>query len=211
MRNSAELLLGFHPAVRYATRVLEREREVRCDQIAKRVCGGRDYVAALLALEQSAGWELAASSGSLVDRARRILGDAPGTATVLPAVLLMVAFAGAALIGFAQEPQPASPPAPPAPATIPAPAPPKPLRAKPAKPPKPAAPPRPVDEGIRRSEFAKQRFGGVDTQRGRTYIRFGPPDEIETESGGYERWFYRSIEGIGENVTFEFNRDKKAK
>ena len=63
---------------------------------------------------------------------------------------------------------------------------------------------------------------GWKTDRGRIYITFGPPDEIEDHSSGgfYERppeegggetstfpfqqWRYRYIEGIGNNIIIEF-------
>jgi GWxTD domain-containing protein len=60
---------------------------------------------------------------------------------------------------------------------------------------------------------------GWKTDRGRIYISFGPPDEIDSHpSGGtitavsgtstlaypFEDWTYRFIEGIGKNVKMEF-------
>ena len=63
---------------------------------------------------------------------------------------------------------------------------------------------------------------GWQTDRGRTYIQFGPPDEIEShpsggtynrpvEQGGgtirtfpFEVWRYRYIQGIGNDVLIEF-------
>jgi hypothetical protein len=72
------------------------------------------------------------------------------------------------------------------------------------------------EEHYRRIAWANERFGepgkaGWMTERGRTYIQFGPPSETETwRSGGYERWFYRSIRGVGENVSFEFGRPRAA-
>ena len=62
---------------------------------------------------------------------------------------------------------------------------------------------------------------GSKTDRGRVYIRYGPPDEIDShpgesyqrppeEGGGtstvypFERWRYRRIEGLGEAVFFDF-------
>jgi GWxTD domain-containing protein len=71
--------------------------------------------------------------------------------------------------------------------------------------------------------LANQRFTtnvpGWKTDRGRILIKFGEPDEIETHATGrivrlqggtttttlpFERWRYRSIEGIGNNVILEF-------
>ena len=82
------------------------------------------------------------------------------------------------------------------------------------------------EEHYRRLAYADERFAsgipGRKTDRGRIYIIWGPPDEIESHpSGGtYERpmeqgggntttypwelWRYRHLEGIGENIEIEF-------
>jgi len=82
------------------------------------------------------------------------------------------------------------------------------------------------EEHYRRIAYANERFAsgipGWRTDRGRTYIIWGPPDEIEAhptgglynrpddEGGGststyaYEDWRYRHLDGIGENVEIEF-------
>ncbi len=82
------------------------------------------------------------------------------------------------------------------------------------------------EEHYRRIAYANEHFAsgipGWKTDRGRIYIEYGPPDEIESHpSGGtYERpyeegggttstypfeiWRYRYIEGIGTNVILEF-------
>jgi GWxTD domain-containing protein len=82
------------------------------------------------------------------------------------------------------------------------------------------------EEHYRRIAYANERFAsgipGWRTDRGRMYIMWGPPDEIETHSAGsqYERpmsegggqatvyafddWRYRYMEGIGSNITIEF-------
>jgi GWxTD domain-containing protein len=82
------------------------------------------------------------------------------------------------------------------------------------------------DEHYRRIAYANEHFAsgipGWKTDRGRIYISFGPPDEIEDHSSGgfYERppeegggetstypfqqWRYRYIEGIGNNIIIEF-------
>jgi GWxTD domain-containing protein len=81
-------------------------------------------------------------------------------------------------------------------------------------------------EHYRRIAYVNDRFGtkipGWKTDRGRIYIQYGPPDEIEShpsggkytrppeEGGGetstypFEQWMYRYIEGIGKNVIMEF-------
>jgi GWxTD domain-containing protein len=82
------------------------------------------------------------------------------------------------------------------------------------------------EEHYRRIAYANERFAsgipGWKTDRGRIYITFGPPDEIEShpsggtyerpfeEGGGttstypFEQWRYRWIEGIGTDIIIEF-------
>src|SRR5215469_10521772 len=82
------------------------------------------------------------------------------------------------------------------------------------------------EEHYRRIAYANEHFAagvpGWRTDRGRMYIVFGPPDEIEShpsggtyerpmeEGGGetstfpFEQWRYRYIEGIGQEVIIEF-------
>lgn len=82
------------------------------------------------------------------------------------------------------------------------------------------------EEHYRRIAYANERYAsgipGWKSDRGRIYITFGPPDEIEShpsggtyqrpieEGGGttstypFEIWRYRYIEGIGNDVLIEF-------
>ncbi len=82
------------------------------------------------------------------------------------------------------------------------------------------------EEHYRRIAYANERYAsgipGWRADRGRIYITFGPPDEIEShpsggtyerppeEGGGttstypFEQWRYRWIEGIGTNIILEF-------
>src|SRR5579884_2696561 len=82
------------------------------------------------------------------------------------------------------------------------------------------------DEHYRRIEYANEHFAagkpGWMTDRGRMYIVYGPPDEIDSHpsGGSYERpieegggetstypfedWRYRYLEGIGQEVIIEF-------
>jgi GWxTD domain-containing protein len=82
------------------------------------------------------------------------------------------------------------------------------------------------EEHYRRIAYSNERFAsgipGWKTDRGRIYIAFGPPDEIEShpsggsyerpieEGGGttstypFEQWRYRWIEGIGTDIIIEF-------
>ena len=82
------------------------------------------------------------------------------------------------------------------------------------------------EEHYRRIAYSNERyasgFPGWKSDRGRIYITFGPPDEIEShpsggtyerpweEGGGttstfpFEKWRYRYIDGIGSDVNIEF-------
>jgi GWxTD domain-containing protein len=82
------------------------------------------------------------------------------------------------------------------------------------------------EEHYRRIAYANDHYAsgipGWKTDRGRIYIMYGPPDEIEShpsggtyerpmeEGGGetstypFEDWRYRYIEGIGSNINIEF-------
>src|SRR5450432_880025 len=82
------------------------------------------------------------------------------------------------------------------------------------------------EEHYRRIAYANERYAsgspGWKSDRGRIYIMYGPPDEIEShpsggsyqrpaEQGGgqtstfpFEQWRYRYIDGIGTNIVIEF-------
>jgi GWxTD domain-containing protein len=76
-----------------------------------------------------------------------------------------------------------------------------------------------------RIAFADKKYGteipGWKTDRGRVYVMFGPPDSVESHRSGektgrppeegvetyqysWEGWHYRHLEGVGENLEFEF-------
>jgi GWxTD domain-containing protein len=80
-------------------------------------------------------------------------------------------------------------------------------------------------EHYRRLAYANEHFSsgmpGWRTDRGRIYIQYGPPDQMEAhpaassprpagEGGGatstfpWQQWLYRYIEGVGRNVILEF-------
>lgn len=83
-------------------------------------------------------------------------------------------------------------------------------------------------EIYRRIAYANEHFpgpgglAGWKTDRGRIYIQYGPPDEIEahpagadyrrpdTQGGGtatafaFQQWRYRLIDGVGQNIIMEF-------
>jgi GWxTD domain-containing protein len=82
------------------------------------------------------------------------------------------------------------------------------------------------EEHYRRIAYANEHYAsgipGWKTDRGRMYITFGPPDDIESHSSGgayqrpieegggetstypFEDWNYRYIEGVGSNIKIEF-------
>jgi GWxTD domain-containing protein len=71
------------------------------------------------------------------------------------------------------------------------------------------------EEHYRRINFVNSRFAsptmpGWKTDRGRIYISFGPPEEIDSHTScsastpAYDEWRYRWIEGIGNNVLLRF-------
>jgi len=72
------------------------------------------------------------------------------------------------------------------------------------------------EEHYRRIAFANLHFKGASLEgwksdRGRIYITYGPPDEIDSHSSGgngdstpWETWKYRLIESVGQNVVIEF-------
>jgi GWxTD domain-containing protein len=71
------------------------------------------------------------------------------------------------------------------------------------------------EEHYRRLAYSNEHFRtasgrpGWQTDRGRMYIVFGPPDEIDSHPGPkdrqpYEIWGYRHVEGIGDNLYLTF-------
>jgi GWxTD domain-containing protein len=79
-------------------------------------------------------------------------------------------------------------------------------------------------EHYRRIAYSNERFAtgntpGWKTDRGRIYIIYGPPDEIEDHPAGglyrrpdggetttypFQQWRYRHIDGVGNNIIMEF-------
>ena len=70
------------------------------------------------------------------------------------------------------------------------------------------------EEHYRRISWANDHFGtanvaGWQSDRGKAYIRFGPPDEREEHPASAtapatDKWRYRLLQGIGANVILEF-------
>ncbi|HJT87838.1 MAG TPA: GWxTD domain-containing protein, partial [Bryobacteraceae bacterium] len=74
-----------------------------------------------------------------------------------------------------------------------------------------------MEEHYRRMAFANLHFptaartAGWRTDRGRIYIMFGPPDEIDAHADGdagtpfpFQAWTYRHIDRVGNDVVMEF-------
>ena len=66
------------------------------------------------------------------------------------------------------------------------------------------------DEHYRRIAYADERFvappiPGWRTDRGRIYILYGPPDEIERHPAEHlEQWRYRHLQGVGDQIVMDF-------
>ena len=70
------------------------------------------------------------------------------------------------------------------------------------------------EEHYRRIAYANSRYAantaGWKTDRGRIYIQFGPPDEIESRPSGSaakppsEAWLYQYLDGVGKDAIFKF-------
>ena len=77
------------------------------------------------------------------------------------------------------------------------------------------------EEHYRRIAYANEHYAasvpGWRTDRGRIYIQYGPPNQIEAHSGEgvtypFEQWRYRFIDGVGQNIIIEFvdkNKDNE--
>lgn len=71
-------------------------------------------------------------------------------------------------------------------------------------------------ERERRIAYANERFGrdgveGVNTDKGRTYLRHGPPDEIESRPAAGDVWKYKNYQGSGGTMVFDFDGQGKLK
>ncbi len=71
-------------------------------------------------------------------------------------------------------------------------------------------------ERKRRIDYADQKWSkgdvkGSTTAKGRHYLRYGPPDEMETHSGKGENWLYKNWRGTGGKMIFEFDADGQLK
>jgi len=228
--HALETVFFYHPAIWWMTAVVRREREQCCDDIAIQAGASRiDYAKALLTLEELRVPALAnggAGSG-LQTRIERVLGMAPKVSP-WPAMAAIVLAAGGMITPMLLA-QPMGPYAKwlnedvfyiiqPQERTAfeslrtdeereqfivqfwqrrdPTPTTPHENEAK--------------EEHYRRISYSNERYRETDTpgwrtKRGRTYIVFGPPDEIESHPrDNFEQWMYHNIPGVGEKVIFQF-------
>jgi bla regulator protein BlaR1 len=112
---AADVVLWFHPAARWLSRRVRIEREYCCDDVAVRVAhDAGDYARALATLEEArhdCPLVVAATSGTLLDRIQRIVGQPRPTLTPLrAATALVIAIAvGSAIATLAQVVPPGVP------------------------------------------------------------------------------------------------------
>lgn len=233
-----EGLLFYHPAVWWICSVIRTERENCCDDVVVSIVGdAHEYAVALAALEQNR-WSarkpaIAATGGSIVSRVRRLLYPRKPNGAWTPFLAAVILIAAAAMALSAWQSPPAHSPyykwlhedvayiisnderdafeklttdeernkfieqfwlrRDPTPGT-------------------------PVnefkEEHYRRIAYANEHFAagapGWQTDRGRMYIIYGPPDEIESHPHSaaskdpYEVWLYRYIAGLGKDVFMTF-------
>jgi GWxTD domain-containing protein len=239
VQRAVEGILFYHPAAWWISRVIRMERENCCDDVAAAATGdAREYAGALAALAETRGSgrepALAAKGGSLVKRIRRLLyPEQPvGLHAPLFGALILIAAAAAPLAAWQAEPQQVSPYAKwlnedvvyiildEERAAF------QELTAEDEREkfieqfwlrrdPTPGAPVNEAkEEHYRRIRYANSRFAsrnraGWSTDRGRIYIQFGPPDEIEAHPSGYDvvppfevwRWHFK---GTGKDVFITF-------
>jgi beta-lactamase regulating signal transducer with metallopeptidase domain len=105
LQSVAEAVLFYHPAVWWVSDQIREERELCCDDLAVAACGGDVlmYARALAEVESfrpaHADTVLAANGGSLVNRIRRLIGQAPSVWQSLPGPGAVVSLALLWLVG----------------------------------------------------------------------------------------------------------------
>ncbi|HYW46247.1 MAG TPA: M56 family metallopeptidase [Bryobacteraceae bacterium] len=62
----------------------------------------------------------------------------------------------------------------------------------------------PPDENGRRLAYVTEKFGSASSAAGRTYLRYGQPDQIEDRGSNGQIWRYNYLENFRSNVEFEF-------
>ncbi len=227
---TVESLLFYHPAVWWVSGVIGGEREKCCDDLVVALQGDApEYARALLTLEERRATRLepmlAANGGDLMERIERLAGhrEEPRSLGGVIAIVGLLTVLGC-LVALGQKPggpyemwlkQDVS------------------YIIKDAekaqynklktdadrekfivefwakRDPSPATPNENEfkEEHYRRIAYSNQKFAtkleGWKTDRGRVYIQYGPPDEIEMHPGRAS-WLYKSIAGVGERVIIEF-------
>jgi GWxTD domain-containing protein len=237
LQTVVESALFYHPAVWWISRLIRSERELCCDDMVVAAQNdARSYASALVRLEELRRVRrepaLAATGGELMKRIRRLLqsSEEPRTATPI-AVSLAIAAGMACVLAGAQQTTPQTPYgkwlnedavyiiAAEERAAF------ERLTTDPERSefirqfwlrrdPTPGTPANEFkEEHYRRIAYANQRFAssvpGWTTDRGRLYILYGPPDEIENHPDAQD-WRYRRIEGIGADVFFRFTDPKRS-
>lgn len=101
LQSAIEVVMFYHPAVWWISKRIRAEREHCCDDLAIAACGNRmTYARALTALEELRGapqFAMAATSGSLVSRIRRLLGKDEPQRRSLPVWIALVTLSMALL------------------------------------------------------------------------------------------------------------------
>jgi GWxTD domain-containing protein len=239
LQTAVEGLLFYHPAVWWISGVVRAEREHCCDDLAAEQGDAAAYAEALAGLEQfrhtAQAAVVAATGGNLMKRIQRLLYPSDRPRAALTPILAALAVLGFAGISIAYQDNSAANETPwqkwekSDVAYIITDA----ERAAFARltsdaerehfveqfwlrrDPTPGTPENEYKtEHYRRITFVNTRFTeagipGWKTDRGRIYITYGPPDEIDSHGSAaatypYEQWRYRWIEGIGTNVIIEF-------
>ena len=235
LQKAVEGLLFYHPAVWWVSHVLRTERENCCDDAVVAMTetrgGAREYASVLASLERNRNTPaLAASGGNLVNRIGRLL-NRPNRFAPAPALSLVVVLVCAALAVAVYAQTPTAPPMTPFEkwaaedvAYIITDAERNAFKRLTTdeehekfveqfwdrRDPTPGTPANEFkDEHYRRIAYANTRFQsaipGWKSDRGRIYITYGPPDEIDSHTAErWELWRYRYIDGIGNDVIIRF-------
>jgi GWxTD domain-containing protein len=238
IQKGIEGLLFYHPAVWWVSGIVRREREHCCDDVVLSVYPEAQQYARTLADLEITRWSSApaATGGDLNGRIRRILGVSSASHTASAAAIGFLFAAACAFLMITSIPRPARAQSDnpyqrwvnedvayiisgqertafrnlrtdaernrfieqfwdirnPTPGSA----------ANPFK-----------EEHYRRIAYSNQKFSsstaGWKTDRGRIYIVYGPPDEIDSHPScgpetPHEQWRYRLIEGIGQDVFIDF-------
>jgi beta-lactamase regulating signal transducer with metallopeptidase domain len=60
------------------------------------------------------------------------------------------------------------------------------------------------DEQSRRLAYVQQHLGSASTAMGRTYLKYGPPDQVDQGGGNAQVWRYNYLENFHDRAEFEF-------